>query len=255
MPKDEIDYSNTIIYKIFCKDNDITDTYIGHTTNFSKRKYQHKISCNNLENKLKIYEIIREKGGWDNWNMIEIAKYNCKDNTEARIKEQEHYQLLKASLNSCPPYVDKTNWFCVSCNLQCNSLKQYETHINCNSHKTYISEKQKDENNISKYYCEHCNYKCIKKYNWSKHLDTSKHKKTTFEINSVKKWQENGNIFECKICNKLFFTPTGLWNHKKTCTLKEVYDEITHKDLLILLVKQNKELLEVIKNGIHNTNI
>jgi hypothetical protein len=32
--------------------------------------------------------------------MVEIAKYNCTDATEARIKEQEHYNELKASLNS-----------------------------------------------------------------------------------------------------------------------------------------------------------
>ena len=42
MPKDTIDYSNTIIYKIYCNDSSVTDIYIGHTTNFIKRKYQHK---------------------------------------------------------------------------------------------------------------------------------------------------------------------------------------------------------------------
>ena len=54
MPKDDIDYSNTIIYKIYCIDKTITDFYIGHTTNVTKRKYYHKSSCNNLDNKLKI---------------------------------------------------------------------------------------------------------------------------------------------------------------------------------------------------------
>ena len=58
------------------------------------------------------YKIIRENGGWDNWNMVEIAKYNCNDSTEARIKEQLHYEELNASLNSCPPYVDKIQYYC-----------------------------------------------------------------------------------------------------------------------------------------------
>ena len=49
MPKDDIDYSNTIVYKIYCIDKTITDVYIGHTTNFTKRKYQHKTSCGNSE--------------------------------------------------------------------------------------------------------------------------------------------------------------------------------------------------------------
>jgi hypothetical protein len=73
MPKDIIDYSNTIIYKIFCNDVNVTDSYIGHTTNFIKRKYQHKILCCSSK-KLKIYDTIRKNGGWDNWNMVEIAK-------------------------------------------------------------------------------------------------------------------------------------------------------------------------------------
>ncbi len=44
MSKKEIDYSNTIIYKIYSKNPSITDTYIGYTTNFIQRKYSHKIS-------------------------------------------------------------------------------------------------------------------------------------------------------------------------------------------------------------------
>ena len=59
MPKETIDYSNTIIYKIYCKDSSIYDFYVGHTTNFIKRKSLHKSSCSNKNNKLKIYEIIR----------------------------------------------------------------------------------------------------------------------------------------------------------------------------------------------------
>ena len=50
MPKTDVDYSNTIIYKICCKDESITDVYVGHTTNFIQRKYSHKISCSNLNN-------------------------------------------------------------------------------------------------------------------------------------------------------------------------------------------------------------
>lgn len=45
MPKVEIDYSNTIFYKIFCKDTTIKDLYVGLTTNFVQRKHAHKQSC------------------------------------------------------------------------------------------------------------------------------------------------------------------------------------------------------------------
>ena len=52
MPKDLIDYSKTVIYKICCLDKSIQDLYIGHTTNFTKRKYQHKVCCNDINNQL-----------------------------------------------------------------------------------------------------------------------------------------------------------------------------------------------------------
>ena len=38
MPKKNIDYSKTIIYKIVCNDLNIIDVYVGQTTNFTKKK-------------------------------------------------------------------------------------------------------------------------------------------------------------------------------------------------------------------------
>ena len=37
-----MDYSNTYFYKIVCKDLNVTDCYVGHTLNFTKRKCTHK---------------------------------------------------------------------------------------------------------------------------------------------------------------------------------------------------------------------
>ena len=42
MPSKAINYDNTHLYKIVCKDLDITDMYIGHTTDFASRKSRHK---------------------------------------------------------------------------------------------------------------------------------------------------------------------------------------------------------------------
>ena len=82
MQKEQIDYSNTLFYKIFCKDVSIQDLYIGHTTNFVQRKSAHKQSCVNPKSanyKLKLYKVIRENGGWTNWQMDIIAYHHCKD--------------------------------------------------------------------------------------------------------------------------------------------------------------------------------
>ena len=107
MPKTSIDYNNTIIYKIICKDLSITYNYTGHTTDFRKRKTDHKTNCNcekSKKNDLKLYTTIRENGGWDNWEMIEIEKFPCKDGNEARARERYWYNELSSNMNSRLPY-------------------------------------------------------------------------------------------------------------------------------------------------------
>lgn len=106
MPKKNIDFSNTIIYKLVCNDVNITETYVGHTTNFTKRKASHKERCNDINGKkyhLKVYQIMRQNGGWDNWSMIEIEKYNCNDNNEARARERHWYDILNSKMNDKIP--------------------------------------------------------------------------------------------------------------------------------------------------------
>jgi len=140
MPKTYIDYSNTIIYKITCKDENISDLYVGYTTNFVQRKYAHKISCtNNNNNNCKVYQIIRNNGGWDNWKMEIVDIIKCKDQYDAKRKEQEYVILLKATLNSVEP-------------LPCPRITSY------------------------RFYCEKCHFKCSKQSIYNKHLDTIKHK-------------------------------------------------------------------------------
>ena len=106
MPKKDIDYSNTIIYKITCKDTTIKDVYVGHTTNFVQRKHAHKQSCINDKSanyNCKLYEIIRNNGGWKNWIMEIINYFKCSDHYEARKKEREFFVSLHATLNSIEP--------------------------------------------------------------------------------------------------------------------------------------------------------
>ena len=102
MPKKPIDYSNTHFYKIVCKDTNIKDCYVGHTTDFTNRRYKHKYSCENPNDKrhnLYIYDFIRKNGCWENWTMIEIEKRNCENSLEARRIEREYIEQLNASQN------------------------------------------------------------------------------------------------------------------------------------------------------------
>lgn len=97
--------SNYIIYKIYCDDCD--DVYIGSTRAFSKRKWKHKNACNNSNNKhynMKVYQTIREHGGWDNWRMIPIEELGDVSKIQSFIKEEEWRVKLDAKLNSKKAY-------------------------------------------------------------------------------------------------------------------------------------------------------
>ena len=101
------DYSKTIMYKFVCNDLNVTDCYVGHTINMTKRKYKHKSICHNEKDKhhnLKIYQIIRENGGWSNWSMILVEKFPCKDKPEACKREREIFEELGAKMNMLIPY-------------------------------------------------------------------------------------------------------------------------------------------------------
>jgi len=101
MPNKTIDYSKTVIYKIVCNNLEEKDIFMGHTTNFTKRKNSLKSNCNNVNSKaynLGMNRFIRDNGGWDNWSMILIEKYPCWDRNEANARERhlynEHYKQL-----------------------------------------------------------------------------------------------------------------------------------------------------------------
>ena len=170
MPKKAMNYLNTIIYKIVCNDLQIKNCYVGHTTNFIKRKHNHKHDCSNETStnfNHKIYQIIRENGGWDNWNMIEIEKYECNDMNEALARERYWYELLNADMNSCVPNRNKKEWYIdneekykqkceeyyennkeyitsyrnVKYNCQCGgcySYKNKSNHLKSNRHQLYV---------------------------------------------------------------------------------------------------------------------
>ena len=96
-------YNNSHIYKLCCKDINITDIYIGSTTNFIRRKCQHKSNCNNINDihyNIKVYQFIRDHGNWDNWTMILIENVNCNTKLELHKIERKFIEELKPSLNS-----------------------------------------------------------------------------------------------------------------------------------------------------------
>jgi len=244
MPKTEIDYSNTIIYKIICKDVAVTDVYVGHTTNFVQRKYAHKQSCNNLKStnyNSKVYEVIREKGGWNNWKMEIINLFVCKDHYEARKKEQEYFISLNANLNSIEPMPKPK---VIEAAIEEDNKKN--NHIEKNAIITSVI-KQTNDTDI-KYSCIECKYTTSRNSQYMRHLQTSKHIKNLQSKKSVSLCPKQ---FTCSNCNKLYTDRSGLWKHNKTCKtetntiIEPQQDDIKHLTSLVMeLMKSNSELTQ-----------
>ena len=93
------------IYKIYCKDETITDIYIGSTKDIQKRWIHHKSNCNNENDKeynCYKYQFIRDNGGIANWDIIKIERLVC-DKDEAFIRERYWIETLQTSLNKIIP--------------------------------------------------------------------------------------------------------------------------------------------------------
>ena len=118
-------------------------------------------------------------------------------------------------------------------------------------------------------HCVDCDYTTCRKSQYTRHVLTSKHQ---YEIAS-KKCSKSSNSFHCS-CGKKFKYESGYYRHYKVCPNKlnktktektKNADEsgFSEKDLMIMVIEQNKELIkknselqtniiEVLKNGTHN---
>ena len=129
--------------------------------------------------------------------------------------------------------------------------------------------------------CKNCDFKCSYKRDFERHINTKKHKlvtDTTFDNEFYLK-KPDSKTFTCEFCGKMYSDRAGLWRHNKKCQGSKLHDDTnkflenltTDKDLIMMLIKDNNELrkmmmdqqslmlennnkvLELCKNGTHNT--
>ena len=109
-----VNYSKGLVYKLCCNDTDITDIYVGSTTNFIRRKCTHKSACNNKNDKKYnryVYKFIRNNGGWDNWSMILLREYSTTNKKQLERKERKYIEKLGATLNCTIPTRTQSEWY------------------------------------------------------------------------------------------------------------------------------------------------
>ena len=112
-----------------------------------------------------------------------------------------------------------------------------------------------------KFGCKFCDFYTSKKSHYNDHLTTLKHQKHTqgdAQLIKTAAFRPH-HKFLCNNCSKTYLSRNGLWKHQKICMsfndeqIKESI--ISDKQLIMMLVKQNSQLMDVIKNGnTHNTN-
>jgi hypothetical protein len=124
---------------------------------------------------------------------------------------------------------------------------------------------EKMKKNDKKYCCEICDFNTCKKKNFDIHLQTQKHKNNVLTTDDNEK---NDKKYCCENCEKNFNDRAGLWRHKKKCilinytandTTNTNVTEPSDKELIILLLQQNAQLIqhnsELDKNGVNNNTL
>jgi len=113
----------------------------------------------------------------------------------------------------------------------------------------------------SKFYCHNCDYGTSKKSSYDDHILSAKHTKRHSgddmgdggDAKSAKN-QAYKKSFVCDKCNKSYLSRNGLWKHNKLCQIGCNTDteeniivdtpEISEKELILMIVKQNSELIK-----------
>jgi hypothetical protein len=101
------------------------------------------------------------------------------------------------------------------------------------------------------FFCEKCAFISSNRKDYNRHLLTRKHlnsyKSNQIEPKKPKKTQHHN----CSQCNKTYNSKSGLWNHRKNCTIinEEHSNNSTNTftpELFIEILKENKEIQNVI---------
>lgn len=103
MPRNPINYNNTVFYKIVCKNPAIKDCYVGMTTNLAKRKAQERRNMRDASGN--VYEFIRANGGANNFDFVVLEEGSFESKNAAHARERYWLEHEGANLNcvACAP--------------------------------------------------------------------------------------------------------------------------------------------------------
>lgn len=120
-----------IIYRISVGDY----IYIGSTVDFKQRTKAHKCACETKQ--VKVYQMIRQAGGWNKCDMVPIEEFECETILESRIREEYWRREYNANMNSVRAHVTEEE--------RMEEKKEYNKEYNKEYHKEY-GKKYRQEN-------------------------------------------------------------------------------------------------------------
>ena len=94
----------SVIYKIYCKNENIKDCYVGSTNDLIRRKWTHKCKCNNINSdryNIKLYTFIRANGGFENFDFIILEQFNTIIDKQDLFKIEGQYIKNNNSTLNC----------------------------------------------------------------------------------------------------------------------------------------------------------
>lgn len=99
-----------------------------------------------------------------------------------------------------------------------------------------------------KFYCQKCDYKCSYLCDWTRHQSTRKH--TISHSGNFLETQKNekNEWYFCE-CGKRYTSKSGIWKHKKKCSVTKMSDFVMPKittEMFYDVLKQNNELQQKI---------
>ena len=171
------------VYKLVSKDINVTECYVGSTANITKRKYHHKHDCNNVNGKaydFRVYQYIRENGGFENQDMVVLETVQYNDKYELKARERHHLELLGATLNTRTPGRIDAEWREENKEHVKQREKQYrqDNAEQIKQHKKQYCEQNKEQ--IKQQTTQKHDCQCGGKYtnsNKSSHMKSVKHQK------------------------------------------------------------------------------
>lgn len=97
-----------------------------------------------------------------------------------------------------------------------------------------------------KYYCEKCDYTTDRKSNFDNHNLTAKHIKSMNSNENKQNKQKTSTDHICEKCNKKYKDYSGLWRHKKKCSVKNEISNVMTSNAILEIVKQNREFQQIV---------